>query len=105
MKLHIGRSRNDQIVTNTRLWLKNNVELIEKNLISLIMAFLNRAQSEMEAIMPIYTSLHKALPIRWSHLLLSYVASLDRDFDRLKQYHDRVNVCPLGRFLFLFYQN
>ncbi len=46
--------------------------------------------------MPGYTHLQRAQPIRWSHLLLSYVASLDRDYDRLLQYHDRINVCPLG---------
>ena len=76
--------------------------MIENNLTSLITAFIKRAKSEIDVIMPVYTRLPTTLPIRWSHLLLSYVASLDRDFDRLKQYHDRFNICPLGRFLFLF---
>lgn len=96
MKLHTGRSRNDQVATDMRLWLNTNVKQIEVNLILLIKAFLNRAQAEIDVLMPGYTHLQRAQPIRWSHLLLSYVAALDRDFDRLKQYHERINVCPLG---------
>ena len=97
MKLHTGRSRNDQVVTDMKLWLNENVKQIEKNLSLLIKGLLRRAESEIEVLMPGYTHMQRAQPIRWSHLLLSYVASLDRDFDRLKQYHERINVCPLGR--------
>ena len=96
MKLHTGRSRNDQVVTDMKLWLNENVKQIENNLSLLIKAFVKRAESEIEVLMPGYTHLQRAQPIRWSHLLLSYVASLDRDYDRLLQYHDRINVCPLG---------
>ena len=97
MKLHTGRSRNDQVVTDMKLWLNENVKKIEENLRLLIIAFLKRAESEIDILMPGYTHLQRAQPIRWSHLLLSYVASLDRDYDRLVQYHERINVCPLGR--------
>jgi len=96
MKLHTGRSRNDQVVTDMKLWLKENVKQIAKNLNLLIKAFLSRAESEIEILMPGYTHLQRAQPIRWSHLLLSYVASLDRDYDRLLQYLERINLCPLG---------
>ena len=96
MKLHTGRSRNDQVVTDMRLWLNENVKQIEMNLELLIKAFLKRAQAEIDVLMPGYTHMQRAQPIRWSHLLLSYVAALDRDYDRLKQYHERVNACPLG---------
>ena len=85
-----------------RLWLNENVKQIETNLSLLIEGFLKRAQTDIDILMPGYTHLQRAQPIRWSHLLLSYVASLDRDFDRLKQYHERVNICPLGRLFRYF---
>ena len=102
MKLHTGRSRNDQVVTDMRLWLNKHLKHIEINLKSLMVAFLNRADAEIDLLMPGYTHLQRAQPIRWSHLLLSYVASLDRDYDRLKQFQERVNICPLGRFVHFF---
>lgn len=96
MKLHTGRSRNDQVVTDVRLWMSDNLRKIESNLKELIRNFLVRARNEIDALMPGYTHLQRAQPIRWSHLLLSYVATLDRDYDRLKQMYQRVNICPLG---------
>lgn len=97
MKLHTGRSRNDQVATDVRLWLNTNLKELENNLRLLLKAFLNRAEQDIDVLMPGYTHLQRAQPIRWSHLLLSYVAALDRDFDRLKQLQERVNRCPLGR--------
>ncbi len=97
MKLHTGRSRNDQVAVDMRLWLNENLKIIEKNLSLLLKAFLKRAESEIDVLMPGYTHLQRAQPIRWSHLLLSYVAALDRDFDRLKQLQARINLSPLGR--------
>jgi argininosuccinate lyase len=102
MKLHTGRSRNDQVVTDVRLWLIENVKTVENNLKILISSLVRRAEIEIDALMPGYTHLQRAQPIRFSHLLLSYVAALDRDFDRLKQYRERINICPLGRFLMEF---
>ncbi len=116
MKLHTGRSRNDQIVTDMRLWLIKNLNQLELNLKLLQAQFIKRAKEEIEILMPGYTHLQRAQPIRfimliitliisiiilininrWSHLLMSYVSSLDRDFDRIQQLKNRVNVCPLG---------
>ena len=96
MKLSMDRNRNDQIVTDLRLWLNTHVQQTENNISLLIKAFLKRAQLEIDVIMPGYTHLQRTQPIRWSHLLLSYVASLDRDYDRLKQYKERIDSCPLG---------
>lgn len=96
MKLHTGRSRNDQVATDVRLWLNENLNIVLKNLMGLINALLKRAHSEIDVLMPGYTHLQRAQPIRWSHLLLSYVAPLDRDYDRVKQLQQRINMCPLG---------
>ena len=103
MKLHTGRSRNDQVVTDMRLWLVQNLNQLESNLRALLGAFLRRAESEIDVLMPGYTHLQRAQPIRWSHLLLSYATALDRDFDRLKQLQQRVNLCPLGRWVQIFF--
>lgn len=97
MKLHTGRSRNDQVVTDMRLWLKESLDKLAAVLKILITSLVNRSESEIDVILPGYTHLQRAQPIRWSHLLLSYVCPLDRDMDRLRQLKQRVDVCPLGR--------
>ena len=96
MKLHTGRSRNDQTVTDMRLWLRASVYQLKSHLRTLIGTLLKRSANDIHILMPGYTHLQRAQPIRWSHLLLSYVAALDRDFDRLEQLSERVNACPLG---------
>jgi argininosuccinate lyase len=96
MKLHTGRSRNDQVATDVRLWLNESLKELAKNLSLLLKAFLTRAESEIDVLMPGYTHMQRAQPIRWSHLLLSYVSALDRDYDRLQQLQNRINMCPLG---------
>ena len=97
MKLHTGRSRNDQVVTDMKLWLKDGLDKLDNVLSMLIKAILNRSETEIDLILPGYTHLQRAQPIRWSHLLLSYACSLDRDMDRLRQLKKRVDLCPLGR--------
>ena len=79
-----------------RLWMNCNLAKLESYLKKLVSALLNRAKKDIDVLMPGYTHLQRAQPIRWSHLLLSYVAALDRDADRLKQLQQRVNICPLG---------
>ena len=96
MKLHTGRSRNDQTVTDMRLWLRASISQLKSHLRRLICTLLKRATQDINILMPGYTHLQRAQPIRWSQLLLSYVAALDRDFDRIEQLYARVNVCPLG---------
>lgn len=95
-KLHTGRSRNDQVATDVRLWLRNEIQELKVALRSLIQAFTVRSGREIDIVMPGYTHLQRAQPIRWSHWLLSHAWALRRDFDRLLETETRVNVLPLG---------
>ncbi|KAK5458133.1 argininosuccinate lyase [Exophiala xenobiotica] len=95
-KLHTGRSRNDQVGTGMRLWLRDQLREIEQHLISLLRVTTSRAQSEISALMPGYTHLQRAQPIRWSHWLLSYGTVFTADLERLREVIRRVNRSPLG---------
>lgn len=95
-KLHTGRSRNDQVNTDTRLWLREHSYILKQSLLTLINTINERASNDIDIIMPGYTHLQPAQPIRWSHYLLSYSASFMRDTDRLNDCIKRINVCPLG---------
>lgn len=96
MKLHTGRSRNDQVITDIFLWLLEHIDILRKNLIVLIKTILRKAEFEIDILMCGYTHLQRAQPIRFSQLLLSYISALDRDYDRLVEFKQRFNVCPLG---------
>ncbi|XP_042298222.1 argininosuccinate lyase isoform X2 [Sceloporus undulatus] len=95
-KLHTGRSRNDQVVTDLRLLLKSSVTLLTTLLQQLIRTLVERAATEIEIILPGYTHLQKAQPIRLSQLLLSHAVALTRDVERLSEVKKRINVLPLG---------
>ncbi|KAK2149301.1 hypothetical protein LSH36_455g00027 [Paralvinella palmiformis] len=95
-KLHTGRSRNDQVSTDMRLWLRDNITSIRQLLHNLIGVFVKRAKEELAILMPGYTHLQRAQPIRWSHWLLSYACMLQRDFERLESLTPRVNTLTLG---------
>lgn len=95
-KLHTGRSRNDQVATDLRMWLREQLRLIAKAVLKMISTLNARAGAEIDVIFPGYTHLQRAQPIRWSHWLLSYVAGLRRDYDRIIENFNRVNICPLG---------
>lgn len=95
-KLHTGRSRNDQVATDTRLWLRKEIAVIKNHLISLIKVFVSRAKVEIDLILPGYTHLQRAQPIRWSHWLLSHCWALKENVDRLDELSIRVNSLPLG---------
>ncbi|XP_067038735.1 argininosuccinate lyase-like [Acropora muricata] len=95
-KLHTGRSRNDQAQVDARLWLKNEIKTLHSLLVDLIKAFITRAKVEIDVLMPGYTHMQRAQPIRWSHWLLSYSWALKRDADRLDELRKRVDVNPLG---------
>ncbi|ELT94555.1 hypothetical protein CAPTEDRAFT_159436 [Capitella teleta] len=95
-KLHTGRSRNDQVATDMRLWLRDEVQVLEGHLRSLIAVFVNRAIMEIDVLLPGYTHLQRAQPIRWSHWLLSYAWMLKRDMQRLHELKQRLNILPLG---------
>ncbi|CAO1626565.1 unnamed protein product [Sympodiomycopsis kandeliae] len=95
-KLHTGRSRNDQVATDVRLWLMDEAEKAEGFLVELIKVMTARAKVEVDALMPGYTHLQRAQPIRWSHLLLSHASALLSDLSRLRDLRPRISVLPLG---------
>jgi argininosuccinate lyase len=95
-KLHTGRSRNDQIATDVRLWLRGEIAHLRGHIQQLIGAALDRAAEEIDLLMPGYTHLQPAQPVRWSHWLLSHVWAWQRDADRLDELAARVNIMPLG---------
>ncbi|KAH9005192.1 argininosuccinate lyase [Lactarius hatsudake] len=95
-KLHTGRSRNDQVATDMRIWLLGQVDEIEASLVALIRVMVERADKEVDYLMPGYTHLQRAQPIRWSHLLLSHAFSFSSDLERLRQLIPRISVLPLG---------
>ncbi|TBU45731.1 argininosuccinate lyase [Dichomitus squalens] len=95
-KLHTGRSRNDQVATDMRLWLLGEVCTVEKGLKDLIRVMVERADKEQDILMPGYTHLQRGQPIRWSHLLLSHAFSFRADLERLQQLNPRISVLPLG---------
>jgi argininosuccinate lyase len=95
-KLHTGRSRNDQVVTDERMWLRDELRtqiILMKDLVNTILI---RAENELDYIMPGYTHLQRAQPIRWSHWLLCYAWQWKRDIERLEGILPRVNLLPLG---------
>ncbi|KAI3432886.1 hypothetical protein D9Q98_010468 [Chlorella vulgaris] len=95
-KLHTGRSRNDQVATDTRLWLYGQLQLIRAALRELITAAADRAEAEVDVLMPGFTHLQPAQTVRWSHWLLSHAASWQRDDMRLRDLMPRVGTLPLG---------
>lgn len=95
-KLHTGRSRNDQVATDVRLWLRIEIAHLRGHLNQLIGAAVERASEEIDLLMPGYTHLQPAQPVRWSHWLLNHVWAWQRDTQRLDELAERVNIMPLG---------
>jgi argininosuccinate lyase len=95
-KLHTGRSRNEQIATDMRLWLKVQMDNLEEYLIALLQTIASRAEAEIEHVMPGYTHLQRAQPVRWAHWLLAYGSQFSSDLERLREVRKRVNRSPLG---------
>jgi len=95
-KLHTGRSRNDQVATDLRLYLRHSIDTTVSWLKALQKSLVERAKENPRLYLPGYTHLQKAQPVLWSHLLLSYVEMLSRDVERLSDCRKRVNVLPLG---------
>ncbi|KAJ7905380.1 argininosuccinate lyase [Mycena olivaceomarginata] len=95
-KLHTGRSRNDQVATDMRLWLLEQVQDIEQSVKGLLQVIIDRADKEKDILLPGYTHLQRGQPIRWSHLLLSHATSFRYDLERLQQLIPRISVLPLG---------
>jgi argininosuccinate lyase len=95
-KLHTGRSRNDQVATDLRLWLRDQIDAMTTSLGSTQEAFLDLAEAHREAVMPGYTHMQRAQPVLFAHWCLAYFEMLARDRDRLQDARRRVNVMPLG---------
>ena len=95
-KLHTGRSRNDQVATDFRLWCREHVDLICADLKSVINSLLNTASNNVSVILPGYTHLQRAQPVRYPHWCLAYVEMFKRDLGRLQDLKVRLNQCPLG---------
>jgi len=95
-KLHTGRSRNDQVATDVRLWLRSKCQETLTQLYDVIIAASHIAEANIDILQAGFTHMQPAQVIRFSHWLMSYICPLLRDMERLKQLTDRVNVCPLG---------
>ena len=96
LKLHTGRSRNEQIATDLRLYTRKQIELVIASLASWAEALIEQVRAAGEAVMPSYTHLQRAEPVLVAHWLLAYVEMILRDASRLKDCSDRLNYCPLG---------
>ena len=95
-KLHTARSRNDQVSTDVRLWVREAIDRTDAAVRELQRAFLGRCESDFDVILPAYTHLQRAQPVLAPHYWLAYVEKLSRDRERLADCRRRVNVCGLG---------
>lgn len=95
-KLHTGRSRNDQVATDLRLWLRGAIVHLSEGVRSTQTALLDFAESNSDVVLPGYTHLQRAQPILFAHWCLAYFEMLSRDRERLSEIRRRVNVMPLG---------
>ena len=95
-RLHTARSRNDQVATDLRLWLRGEIDALLSDLAGLRRAFLDLAERHVDTIMPGFTHLQVAQPVTFGHHLLAYDAMFARDMERLADCRKRVNRLPLG---------
>lgn len=95
-KLHTGRSRNDQVATDFRLWVKAHIYSLKQDLVHLRRTLLNTASRYQHAVLPGYTHLQRAQPIVFGHWCLAYVEMFKRDASRLEDLLKRMDQCPLG---------
>ena len=95
-KLHTGRSRNDQVATDLRLWLRDQIDLLKSKITNLQEVLVSQAAKYTDDVMPAYTHLQRAQPITIASYLLSYVEQLERDFVRLGNCQRLADISPLG---------
>ncbi|MCS7338941.1 MAG: argininosuccinate lyase, partial [Verrucomicrobiae bacterium] len=95
-KLHTGRSRNDQVALDIRLWLREEIIVLHNEISDLQRALVEFSDANIDVLIPGYTHLQRAQPVYLAHHMLAYVEMLERDKDRLCDCFRRVNVCPLG---------
>ena len=95
-RLHTGRSRNEQVSVDLRLYLRRRIPLLQEKLRAAITALADQAEQAGEALMPSYTHMRRAMPVLVSHFLLSHAAALQRDHARLEAAREEANALPLG---------
>jgi argininosuccinate lyase len=95
-RLHTARSRNDQVATDFRLWVRAQCDAATAAIEALMRALLGQAERGADMVMPGFTHLQVAQPVTWGHHMLAYVEMLDRDRGRLRDARARMNECPLG---------
>jgi argininosuccinate lyase len=95
-RLHTARSRNDQVATDFRLWVRGAIDRLDIALRELQKALIDRAEAHADAVMPGFTHLQIAQPVTWGHHLLAYVEMIGRDRGRFADCRRRLNECPLG---------
>ncbi|MEX1225080.1 MAG: argininosuccinate lyase [Pirellulales bacterium] len=95
-KLHTARSRNDQVSTDLRMWVRDAIDQLDMRLLALQAAFVGRCERDMDLVLPAYTHLQRAQPVLAPHYWLAYCEKLERDRDRLADCRRRTNVLSLG---------
>ncbi|PZX16607.1 argininosuccinate lyase [Palleronia aestuarii] len=95
-RLHTGRSRNDQVATDFRLWVRDQCDAAMEGLAALQRALLDQAEAGADWVMPGFTHLQSAQPVTWGHHMMAYVEMFARDHSRLRDARARMNECPLG---------
>lgn len=95
-RLHTGRSRNDQVATDFKLWVRDQLDAAETGLLALIAALLGQAEAGADWVMPGFTHLQVAQPVTWGHHMMAYVEMFGRDLSRVRDARVRMNESPLG---------
>ncbi len=95
-RLHTGRSRNDQVAVDFRLWVRGQCDQANAGLTTLMQAFLDQAEAGADWVMPGFTHLQTAQPVTWGHHMMAYVEMFARDRSRFEDARKRMNECPLG---------
>ncbi|MEP1765689.1 MAG: argininosuccinate lyase [Sulfitobacter sp.] len=95
-RLHTGRSRNDQVATDFKLWVRDQFDAAEEALLALIRALLSQAEAGADWVMPGFTHLQTAQPVTWGHHMMAYVEMFGRDLSRMRDARARMNESPLG---------
>lgn len=95
-RLHTARSRNDQVATDFKLWVRDVIDAQDAQLTALIAALLDQAEAGADAVMPGFTHLQSAQPVTWGHHMMAYVEMFGRDRGRFRDARARLNECPLG---------
>ena len=95
-RLHTGRSRNDQVATDFKLWVRDQLDAAEGALLALMRALVAQAEAGADWVMPGFTHLQVAQPVTWGHHMMAYVEMFARDLSRIRDARTRMNECPLG---------